>query len=104
MTNIPRFKDYSYDPNNPNAAIDVASVETLPPDVALQLYIEMVRLRVMEEELIKEYHPADEMRCPVHFCVGQEAAPAVLGLKMSAADVIGSHYRSHGYYLAKGAP
>ena len=51
-----------------------------------------------------EYHPADEMRCPMHFCVGQEAMPAALAQVLRRDDVLMSHYRSHGYYLAKGAP
>jgi TPP-dependent pyruvate/acetoin dehydrogenase alpha subunit len=101
MTKIPRFQDYNYDANNPTATIDVASVEALSPEVAIQLYTEMVRLRVMEEELIKEYHPADEMRCPVHFCVGQEAAPAAVSLLITPEDFVFSHHRSHGWYLAK---
>jgi len=41
----------------------------------------MLRLRLCEEALAREYHPADEMRCPVHFCVGQEAVPAALSLQ-----------------------
>ena len=39
-----------------------------------KLYSFMLRLRAVEERIIAEYHPADEMRCPVHFCIGQEAA------------------------------
>jgi len=64
----------------------------------------MQRLRRCELALIEEYHPADQMRCPVHFCVGQEAAPAALSLCISQDDYLFSHHRSHGYYLAKGAP
>ncbi len=73
-------------------------------DRLLALYKSMLRIRRIEEALAAEYHPADEMRCPVHFCIGQEAAPAALGLNLASDDVISSHYRSHGYYLAKGAP
>src|SRR5207245_876061 len=62
------------------------------------------RLRLCEEALAREYHPADEMRCPVHFCVGQEAVPAALSLLLAPADYLFSHHRSHGYYLAKNAP
>lgn len=51
-----------------------------------------------------EYHPADEMRCPVHFCIGQEAASAALNQLVRADDYVLSHHRSHGYYLAKDAP
>lgn len=71
---------------------------------ALALYRMMRLIRRAEEILMKEYHPANEMQCPIHFCTGQEAAPAALSLHLQADDVIMSHYRSHGYYLAKGAP
>src|SRR5713101_4215317 len=64
----------------------------------------MLRLRMCEEALAREYHPADEMRCPVHFCVGQEAAPAALSLLLRDDDYLYCHHRSHGYYLAKHAP
>ena len=71
---------------------------------AKALYTFMVRLRLCEEALAKEYHPADEMRCPVHFCVGQEAVPAALSLTLHEDDYLFCHHRSHGYYLAKKAP
>lgn len=100
MTDTPRFRDYNYDAKN-SEAIDLVPVEKISPEVALQLYSEMVRLRVMEEELLKEYHPADEMRCPVHFCIGQEAAPAAVSLLITAEDFMFSHHRSHGWYFAK---
>lgn len=64
----------------------------------------MLRLRRCEEALALEYHPADEMRCPVHFCIGQEAVPAALSVLLTRDDYLFSHHRSHGYYLAKGAP
>jgi pyruvate dehydrogenase E1 component alpha subunit len=44
------------------------------------------------------------MRCPIHFCVGQEAVPAALSLLVQRDDFLFSHHRSHGYYFAKGAP
>jgi TPP-dependent pyruvate/acetoin dehydrogenase alpha subunit len=67
------------------------------------LYRFMLRLRRCQEALIREYHPADEMRCPVHFCIGQEAVPAALSLLLAPDDCLFSHHRSHGYFLAKGA-
>jgi TPP-dependent pyruvate/acetoin dehydrogenase alpha subunit len=73
-------------------------------EVARSLRRFMQRLRMCEEALAREYHPADEMRCPVHFCVGQEAVPAALSLLLSDTDYLFSHHRSHGYYLAKKAP
>ena len=44
------------------------------------------------------------MRCPVHFCTGQEAVPASLYKLIKKNDFLFSHHRSHGYYLSKGAP
>ena len=73
-------------------------------EIAKSLYRFMSRLRLCEEALAREYHPADEMRCPVHFCVGQEAVPAALSLLLRDDDYLYSHHRSHGYYLAKHAP
>ena len=70
----------------------------------LELYRTMYLIRHAEEILMAEYHPADQMRCPMHFCVGQEAMPAALARVIRRNDILMSHYRSHGYYLAKGAP
>jgi TPP-dependent pyruvate/acetoin dehydrogenase alpha subunit len=64
----------------------------------------MLRLRRTEEALHREYHPAEEMRCPIHFCIGQEAIPAALSVLVQPDDFMFSHHRSHGYYFAKGAP
>ena len=66
-----------------------------------QIFDFMVRLRLVEETIKEEYHPDDLMRCPVHFCVGQEASPAALTNLLRKKDVIYSHHRSHGYFLAK---
>jgi TPP-dependent pyruvate/acetoin dehydrogenase alpha subunit len=80
------------------------AIANADPDALFRLYTFMVRLRSCEEAIMKEYHPANEMRCPIHFCLGQEAVPAALSLTLEADDYLFSHHRSHGYYLAKGAP
>ena len=72
--------------------------------ISIRLYYFMKRLRLMEEALAEEYHPADEMRCPVHFCIGQEVAPAIINMVIKEDDFLFCHHRSHGYYLAKNAP
>ena len=73
-------------------------------DKLLSIYFNLLRLRLCEEALVKEYHPADEMRCPVHFCIGQEATPSALELLINKNDILFCHHRSHGYYLAKKSP
>jgi pyruvate dehydrogenase E1 component alpha subunit len=85
-------------------AIPKVTLDGVSPEFAKRLYQAMLRLRRCEEALIREYHPADEIRCPVHFCVGQEAVSASLSLLLRPRDYLFSHHRSHGYYLAKGAP
>jgi TPP-dependent pyruvate/acetoin dehydrogenase alpha subunit len=76
----------------------------LTRETSLRLFRQMLRLRRTEEALLKEYHPAEEMRCPIHFCIGQEAIPAALSEVVLPDDYVFSHHRSHGYYFAKGSP
>ena len=78
------------------------SIKDVRPERVSNLYKFMVRLRRCQEALIKEYHPADEIRCPVHFCIGQEAVPAALSQLIRPEDHLLSHHRNHGYYFAKG--
>jgi pyruvate dehydrogenase E1 component alpha subunit len=81
--------------------MDVSGVDR---ETLLALLRQMIRLRRVEEALLREYHPADEMRCPIHFCIGQEAIPAALSQLVRPDDYVLSHHRSHGYYFAKHAP
>jgi pyruvate dehydrogenase E1 component alpha subunit len=70
----------------------------------LSLYKTARLIRRTQEILMQEYVAKQEMRCPMHFCIGQEGAPTALAPLLRVEDYIVSHYRSHGYYLAKGAP
>src|SRR5262249_38452062 len=67
-----------------------------------RLYRFMLRLRRCEEALVAAYRPRNEIRCPVHFCLGQEAVSAALSTLLQPPDYLLCHHRSHGYYLAKG--
>jgi pyruvate dehydrogenase E1 component alpha subunit len=80
------------------------SLVNINKKLAIELYTFMLKLRLCEEAIEKEYHPADEMRCSVHFCSGEEAVPASLNNILGSEDYLFSHHRSHGYYLAKKAP
>ena len=51
------------------------SLVNINKKLAIELYTFMLKLRLCEEAIEKEYHPADEMRCSVHFCSGEEAVP-----------------------------
>jgi TPP-dependent pyruvate/acetoin dehydrogenase alpha subunit len=78
-------------------------MQALDAQTHLSLYRMGRLIRLTEEALIKEY-AQQQMRCPMHFCIGQEGAPAALSLLLRREDYVMSHYRSHGYYLAKRAP
>lgn len=89
---------------NKQKNIQTLDLASIPENVALNIYRAMLRVRMIEEALLAEYHPADEIRCPVHFCLGQEAVSAALSLLIKDEDYVFSHHRSHGYYLGKRAP
>lgn len=76
-------------------------VPALRPDVLLHLYRQMQLIRVVELR-IAELYPEQEMRCPVHLCVGQEAAEAGTASALEARDFAMSGHRSHGHFLGKG--
>ena len=70
----------------------------------LDLYRIFHFIQFSQEYLIKIYHPEDKMRCPIHFCLGQEVLAACLHSFLQKDDHVLSHHRSHGYYLAKKCP
>ncbi len=67
----------------------------------LWMYREALRIRMVEEEIVVRY-PEQEMRCPTHICIGQEAPPAGVSAHLKQSDQVFSAHRSHGHYLAKG--
>jgi pyruvate dehydrogenase E1 component alpha subunit len=83
-------------------AEDKSKIVGVSKKAAIELYRTMLGIRQAQEALMEEYHPADAMRCPVHFCVGQEGPPAGVCQNLSRDDYIFTGHRSHGYYLAKG--
>jgi pyruvate dehydrogenase E1 component alpha subunit len=67
----------------------------------IRLFYSMLRIRLVEEE-IAAYYPEQEMRCPVHLSIGQEAVSAGVCAHLATGDYVLSNHRSHGHYLAKG--
>ena len=66
-----------------------------------ELWRGMLRIR-MVEEAIAEHYPEQEMRCPVHLSIGQEAAAVGVCAALQRKDWVFSGHRSHAHYLAKG--
>ena len=66
-----------------------------------RLFREMLRIRVIERRIAERYSE-QEMRCPVHLSIGQEAVAVGVCAHLETADKAMSAHRSHGHYLAKG--
>lgn len=69
--------------------------------LGLQLLRSMLRIRMVEEEIAKRY-AQQEMRCPVHLSIGQEATAVGGCAALRPDDQIVTSHRSHAHYLAKG--
>lgn len=70
-------------------------------DLLVLQYREMLRIRIVEEELAERY-ASQQIRCPMHLCIGQEAVPVGVCSALSRKDLVFGNHRSHGHYLAKG--
>jgi 2-oxoisovalerate dehydrogenase E1 component len=71
------------------------------PATAVALYRSMLRIRRVEEAIAERY-AGNEMRCPVHLSIGQEATAVGACAALRPEDRIVSTHRCHGHYLAKG--
>jgi len=76
-------------------------LQTLTKTVLTELYRSMLKIRMFEEKIV-ELYPAQEMKCPVHLCIGQEAIAAGVCQHLRKQDYLFSNHRGHGHCLAKG--
>lgn len=70
-------------------------------DLLKKLYYHILRIRLVEEKIAALY-PEQEMRCPVHLSIGQEAVAVGACAALAKEDYALSGHRSHAHYLAKG--
>ncbi len=61
----------------------------------------MTGARIIEEK-IADLYPEQEIRCPVHLSIGQEAVAVGVCAALGPQDYVFSGHRSHGHYLARG--
>src|SRR5262245_10773099 len=80
---------------------DAARSHAIPDAARLSLYRSMLRIRRVEERIVKLY-PEGDIRCPTHLCIGQEAVAAGVCANLERDDFVISAHRSHAHYLAKG--
>ena len=65
------------------------------------LYKKIYKIRQVENK-ISEVYKDQEIRCPVHLSIGQEAVAVGISESLTKNDEIISTHRSHAHYLAKG--
>lgn len=73
----------------------------MPSNELLDLYRCMLRIRRVEEALADRYQE-QQMRCPMHLSIGQEAVAAGISFWLKNNDHVFSNHRAHAHYLAKG--
>ncbi len=61
----------------------------------------MLKIQKVELKVDELYHE-DEMKTPVHLCLGQEAIAAGFCAHLNTNDYAFSNHRGHGHYIAKG--
>lgn len=67
----------------------------------LKIYNSMHLIRSYDQKIVDEYSN-QQMRCPVHLSIGQEAICAGIMSALDQKDIVMSNHRAHGHYLAKG--
>lgn len=85
------FRPVVFDPN----------ISDISREVLLNLYRTMLKIRKVELKIEELYHE-DEMKTPVHLCIGQEAVAAGVCVNLQVGDYVLSNHRGHGHYIAKG--
>ena len=74
-------------------------------EIERSVLINMLKLlsliRMVGEKIVEEY-PKQEMKCPVHLSIGQEASAVGVCAGLGKGDVAFSNHRCHAHYLAKG--
>lgn len=77
------------------------SIEGMASEDARELYRLLSLIRLVQLKIEEVYH-LDEMKTPVHLCIGQEAIAAGVCYVLQKDDYVFSNHRGHGHYLAKG--
>jgi len=81
--------------------ISYTKTSGIPKEALRELYRMMLKIQKVELKIDELYHE-DEMKTPVHLCLGQEAVAAGVCIHLGEDDYVFSNHRGHGHYIAKG--
>ena len=86
---------------DPTKYRDPIALENVATDTLLDCFKSMLRIRYAEEA-IADLVIRDEVMCPCHLGIGQEAVAVGVSLSLRASDRVYGGHRSHAHYLALG--
>lgn len=66
----------------------------------INIYKKLSEIRIVEEKIADSYSQ-QEMRCPIHLSIGQEASAVGVCGSLKKNDIVYSSHRSHAHYIAK---
>ena len=70
-------------------------------DILIEMMKKMILIRKTEEKIAELYHE-QQMKCPVHLSLGQEACAVGVCVNLNNEDYVFSNHRCHAHYVAKG--
>ena len=82
-------------------SINMAMARNISPETLQMMYGTMLRIRKFEE-VIGELVSKNEIICPCHLYIGEEAVATGVCSALRKDDYVFSTHRSHGHYIAKG--
>lgn len=82
--------------------ISQSAASDIRAETLRELYRTMLRIRRFEEKIIEVY-PGQDMKTPVHLCLGEEAIAAAVCIHLRKDDYLFTTHRSHGHSIAKGS-
>ncbi len=85
----------------PKPIIFDTKISDISKEVLLELYKIMLKIRKVQLKIAERYHE-DEMKTPVHLCIGQEAVAVGVCANLNVNDYVFTTHRGHGHYIAKG--
>lgn len=77
------------------------ATQKMSPEKALEIWKALVRCRKFEEKIVEVYGE-QEMRCPTHLSIGQEAMASGVCAALELRDMVFSTHRCHSHTIAKG--
>ena len=67
----------------------------------ISIFKSILRIRMVEERF-SDVYKEQEIRCPMHLSIGQEAVSVGISMFLTKEDHVYSGHRAHAHYLAKG--